>query len=73
MLDGLYCSFGQSIGSIGLAKPRRKLTNFMVQNLSEQYGWYGALAERAERPSLATKIITKSRFGLLAAFSGLVE
>jgi hypothetical protein len=31
------------------------------------------LAERAERPSLATKIITKGRFGLLAAFSGLVD
>jgi hypothetical protein len=48
----------------GAAEPRRKLTNFMVQDLSEQFGWYGALAERAERPSLATKIITKGRFGL---------
>jgi hypothetical protein len=53
--------------------PRRKLTNFMVQNLSEQFGWYGALAERAERPSRATKIITKGHVGLLVAFSGLVD
>jgi hypothetical protein len=31
------------------------------------------LAERAERRSLATKIITNGRLGLLAAFSGLVD
>jgi hypothetical protein len=46
---------------------------FMAPNLSEQFGWCGALAERAERPGLATGVITRGRFGLLAAFSGLVE
>jgi hypothetical protein len=45
----------------------------MVHDLSELFSWYGALAKRAERRSLATKIITKSRLGLLAAFSGLVD
>jgi hypothetical protein len=45
----------------------------MVHDLSELFSWYGALAERAERRSLATKIITKGRLGLLAAFSGLVD
>jgi hypothetical protein len=76
LLDLFVTGRNQSIASCearGAAEPRRKLTNFMVPNLSEQFGWYGALAERAEGPSLATKIITKGRFGLLAAFSGLVD
>jgi hypothetical protein len=56
-----------------LANHRRQLTNFMVHDLYELFSWYGALAERAERRSLATKIITKGRFSVLATFSGLVD
>jgi hypothetical protein len=79
--EGVFMSssawFGaECIGELcirGPQSPSRQLTNFMVHDLYELFSWYGVLAERAERTSLATKIITKGRFSVLATFSGLVD